>query len=122
MNLSNPLAALLVAAVIVSPALAETFNYKAPAGANFLLRDQAIGCYRGYSFSTSSTLADVAGYYDRQAQKSGLKRSVVQRRPGFRFANYHDANGFSLSVAVNARSKPTTATIMYRGRNRPPRC
>lgn len=122
MDLSNPLAALLVAAVIASPASAETFSYKAPSGANFLLRDQAIGCYRAYSFSTSSTLTDVASYYDRQAQKSGFKRSTVQHRPGFRFSNYQDANGFALSVAVNARSKPTTATVMYRGSNRPSHC
>lgn len=122
MGISNRLVALLAAAAIASPVLAKPSQFPAPVGVTLLLRDQAIGCYRGYSFSTSSTLKDVVDHYDRQARKSGLNRSAVQQRPGFHFSTYNDASGFSLSVAVNAQSKPTTATVMYREGKSPIRC
>lgn len=121
-DLPESLAAIFIAGLVSSASWAQPPAYRAPSGVTFLLRDQAIGCYRAYSFSTSSALGDVAAYYDRQARKAGLNRSGVQRRSGFYFTTYQNTSGFSLSVAVNAQSKPTTATIMYRAGNKPPRC
>lgn len=122
MALPMPLAVPIVLAITASPVLAAASEYRAPAGVTFLLRDQAIGCYRGYSFSTSETLDDVANYYDRQARNAGLQGSTVKIGPGFRLATYNNATGSTLRVAINTRSKPTTATVMYRGGKRALRC
>jgi hypothetical protein len=121
-DLPKRLLAVLIAGGVPLVSQAQLPAYKAPPGVTFLLKDQAIGCYRGYSFSTPSSLNQVVEYYHQKARSAGLDRSDVQDRPGFYFSTYHNAAGFALGVAVNAQSKPTTATVMYRAGDGPVRC
>lgn len=107
----------VAAATATTPAFAA--QVPPPGNASILLEDQAIGCYRGYSFSTAAGSDAVAAYYDRHAKDAGLKPANVQRRHGFYFATYNDTQSdttsrFAFSVAINSQSKPTTATVMYR--------